>query len=606
MRNEITTWTSQRYRRDLAVGAGLVGVCAVAIASVAALLKPVGAEGAAGGLLIGTALALAGVAAVLALRGRRSRGTLMVFPLLVIVGLVGLAAVSEGYSSALTGFFVLSVAYAGFTQRPARTLVVLAVATGGWVLTQSVYDAETAVRLGVLVGVWSVTGLVLSTLATRERRESLDWVLLANHDSLTGLTNKASFTTRLERLVRNRAGAEQHVVLFIDLDGFKAINDVFGHATGDHVLVTVSQRMLNAVRGEDVVARLGGDEFAILCRCNPADAESIAWRLVDAIAQPISRDSGPIAVTASIGIVGLGRSADGAEVLGAADAAMYRAKRAGKNQVVTYRPDAPGGGSTSDDLDVLRAFEAAEFELYYQPVVHLDTGATIGVEALLRWNHPTRGVLTPGTFLEACDEAGLSETLGAWVIAAACRQAAGWQPEDSGLALSVAVNVSPQQIVAQDFLEVVEGATTEAGLDPSLLILEISETLALADSPLIRQRLNDLRQLGVRIAIDDFGREPCSIADLRLLPADILKIDPTFTGALDSDPGAMGMIDAIAALASALDLDVVGEGVESAAQARLLAEHGCHVAQGYHLAVPLPAGEVDALLRRSAALEAQA
>jgi diguanylate cyclase (GGDEF)-like protein len=512
--------------------------------------------------------------------------------------------VSEGYSSALTGFFVLAVTYAGFTQRPAPTLVVLAAATGGWVLSQSVYGAETAVRLGVLVGVWSITGLVLSTLATRERRESLDWVLLANHDSLTGLTNKASFTTLLERHVRGRFAAD-HVVLFIDLDGFKAINDVFGHATGDHVLVTVSERMLDAVRGEDVVARLGGDEFAILCRCDPGDAETIAGRLVEAIAHPIAGPSGPVAVTASIGIVGLGRSSDAAEVLGSADVAMYRAKRAGKNQVVTYRP-APEGEAGSHVLDVVRALDGEEFELYYQPVVHLHTGATIGVEALLRWNHPDRGVLTPGAFLGACDEAGITEALGAWVVDAACRQAAVWQPEDAERALSVAVNVSPQQIVTQGFLEIVEAATTRAGLDPSLLVLEVSETLALADSPLIRQRLNDLRRFGVRIAIDDFGREPCSLADLRLLPADIIKIDPTFTGALDSDDGAIGMIDAIVGLASALDLDVVGEGVESPLQARLLAEHGCHVAQGYHLAVPLPAPEVEVVLGRARPLEAQA
>jgi EAL domain-containing protein (putative c-di-GMP-specific phosphodiesterase class I) len=206
-------------------------------------------------------------------------------------------------------------------------------------------------------------------------------------------------------------------------------------------------------------------------------------------------------------------------------------------------------------------------------------------------------VLTPGSFLDACHHAGIMHELGEWVIEAACDQASRWQPEDSHLALSVSVNVSPQQIVTRGFLEAVRASTARAGLDPSLLILEITETLALADSPLIRERLDDLRRLGVRIAIDDFGRAPCSIAELRLLPVDILKIDPTFTGALGSDQSAVAMIEAIAALASALDLDVVGEGVESADQARLLAEHGCHVAQGYHLAVPLPADQIEALLR---------
>jgi EAL domain-containing protein (putative c-di-GMP-specific phosphodiesterase class I) len=353
------------------------------------------------------------------------------------------------------------------------------------------------------------------------------------------------------------------------------------------------------VSADDVIARLGGDEFAVLLdRCTPAQAILVSQRLIESVSRPIDLTRGSVAVTASVGIVDLTRCASAQDALGDGDVAMYEAKLAGKNRYSLYKPEMAERIAARLKLGVeLRtALEAGQFEAHYQPVVQVETGEVIGFEALLRWNHPERGQLAAGAFIEVCEEIGLIVPLGKWILNEACRQAGRWQREDPDRHLSMAVNLSSRQLFDTGLVAEVERALSESDLRGDVLVLEITERLLLVDSPFVLRQLDELKRLGVRIAIDDFGTGYSSLAYLRDFPVDILKIDRSFVEALDRDDQAVALAKSIVGISEALRLDVIAEGMETRAQVDVLYKIGCHVMQGFYFSRPKPADELGTCL----------
>ncbi len=387
--------------------------------------------------------------------------------------------------------------------------------------------------------------------------------------------------------------------MFIDLDGFKTVNDSYGHAAGDELLVVVAERIRSTLRDGDTCARLGGDEFAALLEdCDLDRATQVATRMLAALSGPIALSGGRVAVTASIGIVDVVAPATAERVLRDADLAMYEAKSSGRNRLSIYEQAMKTRMTSRLELETeLRdALDAGQFEIHYQPVVHTGTGAIIGAEALLRWRHPRRGLLEPAEFLATAEDLGLMEPLGDWVLRMACHQARTWQSINPARALTMAVNLSVPELFAADLPARVEWALADAELPGTLLVLEITERVIMADAALAGRRLEELRRFGVRIAIDDFGTGYSSLAYLRQLPVDILKIDRSFVTPLGSDSQAVSLLRSIVAIAHALLLDIVVEGVETAGQAEILAELGCHIVQGYYFSRPTSAEDFGAQL----------
>jgi diguanylate cyclase (GGDEF)-like protein len=395
----------------------------------------------------------------------------------------------------------------------------------------------------------------------------------------------------------------QSALIVMDIDGFKTVNDTFGHAAGDELLIAIAGRIEATVRPHDTCARLGGDEFAVLLR--HADlrlATEVATRILETIAEPVSLRRTRVTVTASIGIARVHASTDAQEALRDADVAMYEAKAAGRNRLSVFERNMQERRAARLQLEseLREALERREFELYYQPVVHLQTGAIIGTEALLRWNHPRRGLLAPDQFLAASEEIGIIIALGGWILTEACQQAAHWQPADPTRALTMAVNVSGPEMLATDFVARVRGILAVTELPGELLVLEITERMLVSDTVLIRERIEQLKELGVRVAIDDFGTGYSSLAYLREIPVDILKIDQSFIKPLGTDPQAVALLRSIIAIADALKLDIIVEGVETRTHVEILTGLGCEVAQGFHFARPEPASTVVEHLVRPA------
>lgn len=471
--------------------------------------------------------------------------------------------------------------------------------------------AETAIRVRVphtdgrlldvegtatnLTGDSSVGGVVV-TLRDVTERERLEQELRrqAFHDSLTGLANRQLFADRLSHALarRDRLGSSL-VVLFCDLDEFKNVNDSLGHTVGDQVLVEIAQRAAGSLRASDTVARLGGDEFAILLEdTDLAAAQGVATNLLEAISAPMTVEGRELTIRASIGLAG---DADGGstseEMLRNADVAMYLAKDRGKGTTAVYQPQLHAEAIERLQLraELQRAIKQDELVLHYQPTVELRTGRVSGFEALVRWNHPSRGLLPPGEFIPVAEQSGLIRPLGSWVLRAACAAAVEmFSDAPSGRRLTISVNVASQQLSRPGFVDEVLDVLADSGLPASQLTLEITETALLRDLETIVGRLEALRAAGIRISIDDFGTGYSSLAYLRNLPIDILKVDKAFVDRLTTDAKDAALTSAILAMSSSLNLATVAEGVEEHSQAQWLNDARCQYGQGYLWSRPVP------------------
>ncbi|MBM7807954.1 diguanylate cyclase (GGDEF)-like protein [Geodermatophilus bullaregiensis] len=413
-------------------------------------------------------------------------------------------------------------------------------------------------------------------------------------DPLTGLANRTLVHETTERLLARRGGAVS--VLFLDLDDFKDVNDTRGHAAGDQLLTTVSERLQACTRSGDEVARLGGDEFAIVVDGGAEVATAIGERVLAALAEPVLVGGRPLTVHVSIGVADSATAGDrrAGTLLRNADLAMYQAKSQGKNRLVRY---APGMAQAAEDkatlaADLVAATAAGQLAVHYQPTVALADGRTTGYEALLRWHHPGRGMVPPVEFIPMAEESGHIVEIGRWVLEQAVRQAAVWTAE-SGRPVGMAVNLSPRQLVDDDVVGLVDAVLARHGLPAGQLTLEVTEGVLLRDVDQVVDQLRDLRGLGVRIAIDDFGTGYSSLSYLRRLPADIVKIDRSFVQDLGSEGRSTTLVASIIELARSLQLEVVAEGVETQEQHAVLGDLACSHAQGYLFGRPQPAPAHD-------------
>jgi diguanylate cyclase (GGDEF)-like protein/PAS domain S-box-containing protein len=444
------------------------------------------------------------------------------------------------------------------------------------------------------------TGTVVSV---RDRTEHVELTDRALRDALTGLPNRSLFMDRLGKALAriDRSGA-MIALLFIDLDRFKVVNDSLGHAAGDALLLAAAERLRTSVRGHDTVARFGGDEFVVLCEGLDAEQDVfiVAERIITAFSRPFSLDGAEVSASASVGItVTRDPHAEADSLLRDADAAMYRAKDGGRGRFELFdrgmRSRALRRLQTESDL--WRAIARDELVVHYQPVVDLGDGRIVGVEALLRWEHPQRGLVPPGEFLPVAEETGLIAPIGAWVLEEACGQVQRWREEVPGAdRLQLAVNLSGQQLSSTTLADLVAEVLDRTGLPASLLCLEITESTLMADVEASAAIMGDLKALGVALAVDDFGTGYSSLAYLSRFPVDILKIDRAFVGELHDGTGAWPIISAIAGLAAALGLEAIAEGVEDDAQLTALRSLGCRLAQGYLFARPAAPGVIAGLL----------
>ena len=425
----------------------------------------------------------------------------------------------------------------------------------------------------------------------------------AQHDALTDLPNRLLLDDRLTHaIVLGRRHGVKLAVLYLDLDRFKYINDSLGHDVGDRLLRAVAERLSGCVRGSDTVSRHGGDEFVILLSelAEGQDAAISAEKVLQALAKPLLIDGHNLHISASVGIAIFPEDGEDPEsLLKHADFAMYHAKECGRNNFQFFREDmnvrAQERQSVEDGLRL--ALERDEFTLYYQPIVDLWSGAAMGVEALIRWRHPHRGLLIPQQFVPVAEECGLILAMGRWILRAACRQNRAWQ--DAGLPpMRIAVNVSAAELRHKDFVEGVRTCLTETGLDPQHLELEITETFLMQDSASTALVLQSLKKLGVQIALDDFGTGYSSLSHLKGFPIDTLKIDQAFVSELGTNPNDASIVRAVIGLGRSLNIRVVAEGVETATQLAQLQEQRCPEGQGYYFSRPVVAEEFPALLRR--------
>ncbi|AHG87841.1 diguanylate cyclase [Gemmatirosa kalamazoonensis] len=464
-------------------------------------------------------------------------------------------------------------------------------------MAENLYD-DPAVR-GVLITVRDVT--------ERARLEA-QLIHQAFHDPLTGLANRALFRDRVEHALA-REGRDPHgvVALFLDLDDFKTVNDSLGHREGDRLLAVVADRLLNATRGCDTVARLGGDEFGVLLENAHADADAVivAERIVNSVRVPITLAGQDVSVGASVGIA-RARSTDGAEeLLRNADVAMYRAKQRGKSTYEIFAPAMHAAVVDRMELegDLRRAVadDCAEMRVHYQPIVELADGKVAGLEALVRWQHPRRGLVQPTVFIPAAESTGLIVPLGRWVLREACAQAARWQAarhaaDPLAPPLTITVNLSARQLQDPSLADDVRAALDDAGLPPHALVLEITESVIIAEPSAALATLAAVKALGVRLAIDDFGTGYSSLGYLQQFPVDVLKIDKAFVDGVTRGGPRAALTRTIVALGDSLALHCVAEGIEDELQRRHLQALGCGYGQGFLFARPLPADEIEAMI----------
>jgi diguanylate cyclase (GGDEF)-like protein/PAS domain S-box-containing protein len=449
----------------------------------------------------------------------------------------------------------------------------------------------------------AVAGLVINYRDVTMRKELEDELRhQAFHDSLTGLANRALFTDRLTHAMsRTRLDRQPLAVLFVDLDDFKNINDSLGHGEGDQLLVAVAERFRGALRAGDTIARMGGDEFAILVE-DPPDSSApvqVAERLLSTLQTPFERHGKELFAHASIGVaIWTSTRQTPDELLRNADVSMYTAKSNGKNRVEVFEAGMHAAAVARLALrgDLEHALKHAEFSLLYQPVVQLDTQEVVGVEALVRWNHPERGLVGPVEFIPIAEETGVIVPIGLWVLDQACRQAVAWDQVWADRRLTINVNVSARQIAERGFIEDVGRVLAATGLDPDRLVLELTEGVLMQDTEATLATLIDLKGLGVRLAIDDFGTGYSSLSYLHRFPIDVLKIDRSFVASMFNGPDETALLRSILKLSETLHLETVAEGIEDAEQLAELRSCGAAMGQGYFFARPLTADGISALL----------
>jgi diguanylate cyclase (GGDEF)-like protein len=438
--------------------------------------------------------------------------------------------------------------------------------------------------------------------AIERKGAELELAHQALHDSLTGLPNRALFIDRLEQaLVRTQRNPSPVAVLFLDIDSFKLINDSLGHDAGDQLLMELAGRLAGVVRPSDTVARFGGDEFTILCDhvSSSYDVMAIANRVAEAVNLPFTLGGHEVFVTASVGIAfAKGDRDDPALLVRNADAAMYRAKEKGgaRYEVFDQLMRARATKRLELQSDLHRALRRGELRLEYQPEVDLRSGAVMGVEALLRWDHPVRGLLPAGEFIALAEQTGLIGPIGTWVIEEACERLHSWEQEWSGSAPTVAVNISPRELAEPDLLHSVRAALASSGASPERLCLEITERGAMEDAESVVQTLSALKRLGVQLAIDDFGVGQSSLGYLSRFPVDVLKIDRSLMEGLGPDADSKRLVASVVGLAGSLGLASVAEGVEREDQRQELLDLDCDLGQGFHLARPMPPDELEPML----------
>jgi diguanylate cyclase (GGDEF)-like protein/PAS domain S-box-containing protein len=463
---------------------------------------------------------------------------------------------------------------------------------GAWIQTDNICTN--------LVRDENVRGIVVNTRDISERC-TLEAQLLhqAFHDPLTGLANRALFLDRVRHALSRRShGADGLGILFIDLDGFKTVNDSLGHQVGDLLLRGVSERLASGLRSFDTIARLGGDEFAVLI--DDADGDDgvivIADRVGQTLREPFLLEGREVVTLASIGVALATPEESAEDLLRNADLAMYLAKNKGGGQAALFEPEMHAAMLNRLELqaDLRRALERNEFSLAYQPVHALETQALVGVEALLRWAHPTRGSVPPNEFIPIAEQTGLIVPIGRWVIEQACRDAREWRTQLGGVApQSVAVNISGRQIPDPSLFDDIQDALSRSELPPSALMLELTESVLLTHTDETLSVMHRLKAIGVGLALDDFGTGYSSLSYLQRLPIDVIKIDRAFVERLETDASASALTRAIVGLGKTLSLRTVAEGIENPTQADVLRHMGCDHGQGFLYGMPMPARELQ-------------